>query len=93
MNILSKFSKLAQAEYKKRHDKVATMVHWEIRSKYGFEPAKHWYEYREEGVTEILKDSNIRADRVIEARDSNIVLINKKNQDTFIIDVAIPIDF
>ena len=41
MNILSKFSKLAQAEYKKRHDKVATMVHWKLCSKYGFEPAKH----------------------------------------------------
>ena len=28
MHILSECSKLAQAEYKKRHDKVATMVHY-----------------------------------------------------------------
>ena len=38
MHILSKCSK----QYKKRHDKVATMVHWELCSKYGFDPAKHW---------------------------------------------------
>ena len=53
MHTLSECSKLAQAEYKKRQDKVATMVHWELCSKYGFEPANHWYEHRAERV-EIL---------------------------------------
>ena len=54
MHILSKLSRLAQAKYKKRHDKVATMFHWELWSKYGFEPTKHWYEHKAERVTEIL---------------------------------------
>ena len=94
MHIFSECSKLAEyKKYKKRHDKVTTMVHQKLCSEYSFETVKHWYEHRAERVMEILQDFNIRADRDIEARNANIVLINKKNQDTFIIDVPIPIDF
>ena len=46
MHILSKCLKLAQTEYKKRHGKVATMVHWELCSNYAFELDKYWYEHR-----------------------------------------------
>ena len=46
MHILSECSKLAQTEYKKRHGKVATMVHWELCSNYAFELDKHWYAHR-----------------------------------------------
>ena len=51
---------------KKCHDKVATMVHWELCSKYGFELEKHWYGHRTERVmknkdTKILQDSSKRA--------------------------------
>ena len=86
-HILSEYSKLTHTEYKKRHDKVATMVHRELCSKYGFESAKHWYEHRVEGVmenqdTKILWDFNIWIYRVIKARHPDIVLINKKNQET-----------
>ena len=73
------------------------MVHWKLCSKYGFEPAKHWYEHRAEGVmknqdTKILWDFNIKTYRVIEARNPDIALFGKKNQETFVVDVAIPED-
>ena len=42
--------------------------------------------------TKIWWDFNIRADRVIEARRPDIVVI-EKNQETFIIDVAMSNDF
>ena len=42
--------------------------------------------------TKIWWDFNIRADRVIEARRPDIVVIGK-HQETFIIDVAMPNDF
>ena len=63
------------------------MIYWERCSKYGFEPSKQWYEHRAEGVIEnqdikILWDINISTDRVIEARCPDIVLIDKKNQET-----------
>ena len=91
-------SEAGSTEYKKHHDKVATMVHWELCRKYGFEYAKHWFKHRVEAVMEnqdgkILWDVNIRTNRVIEARRPDIVLIEKKNKETFIFDVAIPGDF
>ena len=43
--------------------------------------------------TKVLGEFNIRTNRVIEARHPDIVLIDKENQKTFIIDVAIPRDF
>ena len=55
MPILKVCSKLAQTEHTKSHDKVATIVHWKPCSKYGFEPAKRWYEYRTEKVMEESK--------------------------------------
>ena len=94
MHILSEHSKLAQ----KCHDKVIAMVHWKLCSKYGFESVKHWYEHRAERVIEnqdikILQDFNIRTNCVKEARRPDIVLIKKNNQETFIIDMAITMDF
>ena len=40
----------------------------------------------------ILWDSNIKIDRVIETKHPDIMFIDKKNQETLIIDVAIPGD-
>ena len=82
MHILSERLKLAQNKYKKCHDKVATVAHWELCSKYGFESPKHWYEHRTEGVvenqnTKILWNFNIRNDCAIEARHPDIVLTDK----------------
>ena len=41
----------------------------------------------------LLWDFNIRTDRVIEARRPDIVLINKKNKEVFVVDVANHGDF
>jgi len=35
VHLTSECSKLAQLEYKKRHDKVARIVHWSMCEKYG----------------------------------------------------------
>ena len=42
MHILSECLMLTQIKYKKRHNKVTTIFHWKLCSKYGFEPTKHW---------------------------------------------------
>ena len=61
MHILSESSKLSPTEYKKRHDKVATVVLWELCSKYSFETAKNWYEHR------------LRAERVMENQNTKVL--------------------
>ena len=89
-HVVSECSKLAQTEYKGRHDNVARYIHWQLCG-------KRWYEEKLEGVVEsenfkILWDFTIQCDRKIEARIPDIVFIDKKKRDVVIIDVAIPGD-
>ena len=44
--------KLAQKEYKSRHDNVAKKVHWDFCKKNGLEHTEKWYEHVPEGVVE-----------------------------------------
>ena len=44
--------RLAQREYKKRHDKVALRVHWEMCRKYEIECTDKWYDHQPLAVTE-----------------------------------------
>ena len=51
-HLVSECSKLAQKEYKRRYDKVATAVHWSILKTNNLLYAKHWYEHKAEAVME-----------------------------------------
>ena len=51
-HVLSEYSKLAQKEYKRRHDWFRTKIHWEICRKYGIEVNEKWYEHKSEIVME-----------------------------------------
>ena len=51
-HIVSGYPKLAQKEYKKRHDNVARAVHWDLPEKYGFERGEGWYDHVPDSVLE-----------------------------------------
>ena len=96
-HITSECEKLAQGEYKRRHDNVARIIHWELCAKYGIDRAKNWYEQKPIGVMEndkakILWDFMIQCDKMIEHRKPAIVLVDKVQQKCLIIDVACPGD-
>ena len=96
-HILCECSKMAQTDYKKRHDKVAQLVHWNLCRRYGVQHAKNWYEHNAEKVIEndrakILWDFNIQTDHVIQARRPDIVVKDKELDHTWIIDIAVPGD-
>ena len=96
MHIVSECEVLAQGEYKRRHDKVATRIHCELCKTYNF-PYKKWYQHRAEGVLEnekakILWDINIQTRYVIEHRRPDIILIDKESNNTLLIDIAVPGD-
>ncbi|XP_047488218.1 uncharacterized protein LOC125038695 [Penaeus chinensis] len=64
-HIVSECEKLAQKEYKKRHDNVAKKVHWDLCRKHGLQHSDKWYEHTPEGVVEneavkILWDINVQ---------------------------------
>ena len=88
---------MAQTDYKKRHDKVAQLVHWNLCKRYGIQHAKNWYEHNAEKVTDndkakILWNFNIQTDHVIQARRPDTVVKDKELDHTQIIDIAVPGD-
>ena len=89
--------KLAQKEYKRRHDNVAKKVHWDFCKNNGLEHTEKWYEHVPEGVVEneeikVLWDINVQCNNVIEARRPDIIVIDKKERRGIIIDIAVPAD-
>ena len=72
-HFVSKCSKLAQKEYKRRHDEVTTAVHWSILKTKNFPHSKHWYKHNRKTViknekVKILWDFKIYVDKLINAR-------------------------
>ena len=51
-HLISGCKKLAQREYKRRHNNVARIVHWTLCGKYGLEQVAHWYNDAPIGVVE-----------------------------------------
>ena len=92
---LSGCEKLAQKEYKRRHDNVAKKVHWDLYKKNRLEHTKKWNEHVPEGAVQneevkVLWDISVKCDNVVEARRPDIILIDKKEQKGIII--AVPAD-
>ena len=50
--IVSGCSKLAQKEYKRRHDNLGKIVHWKLARKCNFEAGDKWYEHEPKSVLE-----------------------------------------
>lgn len=96
-HLVSSCSKIAQTDYKGRHDKVAANLHWSLCKQFGFERAQNWYEHRAEKVLEnedykLLWDFDIKCDRMITERRPDLVVVKKRSREAFLIDVAVPGD-
>ena len=85
---MSECGKLAQTEYKGRHDNVARYIHWQLCGKCGLERA--WWKVKTPRYCGVSQ--SMQCDRKIEARRPDIVFIDKKEREVVIIDVAIPGD-
>ena len=84
-HIVSGCSKLAQKEYKRRHDNLGKTVHWKLTRKCNFEAGGKWYEHEPESGLEnedykILWDFSIQTDHVIEVRRPDLVVVDKKER-------------
>ena len=96
-HLLSECSKMAQKEYKRRHDWIGRKIHWEVCRKYGLDTKDRWYEHEPQSVFEneehkTLWDFSIQTDHVIEARRPDMIIVEKKNNKCQIIDFAVPFD-
>ena len=84
-HIVSDCSKLAQKEYKRRHDNLGKIVHWKVARKCNFEAVDKWYDHELESVLEnkdykIVRDFSIQTDHVIEPRRPDFVVVDKKER-------------
>ena len=84
-HIVSGCSKLAQKEYKRRHDNLGKIVHWKLARKCSFEAGDKWYENEPESVLEnedykILWGFSIQTDHVVETRRPDLVVVDKKDK-------------
>ena len=96
-HVVSDCSKLAQKEYKRKHDNLGKIVHWKLARKCNFETGDKWYEHEPECVLEnedykILWDFSIQTVHVIEARRRDLVVVDKNERNCKIIDFAVPGD-
>ena len=90
-------SKVAQKEYKRRHDNLGKRVHWKLARKCNFEAGDKWYQLEPEHVLKnedykILWDFSIQTDHVIEAWRHDLVLVDKKKRICKIFNFAVPGD-
>ena len=84
-HLVSGCEKLAQKEYKRRHNNVAKKVHWDLCKKNGLEHTEKWQEHVPEGAVEnkevkVLQNIDVQCDSVMEVRRPDIILIDKKEQ-------------
>ena len=96
-HIISGCSKLAQNDYKRRHDWVGKATHWDICKHKGFQVTDKWYTHETESVVEndyykILWDFDVQTDHEISARRPDLIIINKEKKTCQIVDFAIPAD-
>ena len=93
-HVVSGCSKLSQKEYKRRHNKLNKIVHWELARTFNFEAKDKWYQYEPDSVLEnedykILWDFTIQTDHVIESRRPDLVVVDKKRRTCKINDFAV----
>ena len=96
-HILNGCQKLANSEYKLRHDRVAAAIHWGICMDLGFTTSSPWFLHYAEKVLEnsqykILWDFLVQCDRTITACKPDLILVNKQAKEAIIVDVAVPKD-
>ena len=97
INHISKCSKLAQKEYKTRHNWVGKVIHRAMCKKFKFDHTNKWYMYnsasvRENDTHKLLWDFDIQTDHLISARRPDLIIINKRKITCKIVDFAVPAD-
>ena len=96
-HIVSECPKLAQREYKRRHDWVGRHIHWEICGANSIHVKSKWYEHQPKAVIEnnsckILWYFTVQTDHFVSAKRPGMIFIDKEHHECQIIDFTIPCD-
>ena len=96
-HIISESSKLAQKEYKTRHEWVGKVNHWEMCKKFKFDYTNKGYMHNPAPVQEndthkLQLDFDIHKNHLISTRRPDLMIFNKKKRISKIVDFAVPAD-
>ena len=96
-HILSGCEVLSKREYFVRHNSVCQYVHFEIMKHFAFPSATNWYAHKPCEVimsrnVEIAYDQIIATDRPVGANRPDILIRDKANGRTYIVDISCPCD-
>ena len=91
-HLVSSCSKIAQTDYKERHDKVVSMLHWNLCRKYNLPTPDKWWQHKVDKVLQnedvkVLWDFKIQIDKHLAHNIPDTTVIEKKR--VWIIDVEI----
>ena len=91
-HLISSCSKIAQTDYKERHNKVTSMLHWNLCKKYHLPASEKWWEHYVEKVLQnekvnILWDFKFQTDKHLAHNIPDMTVVEKKQ--VRLIDVAI----
>ena len=83
-HIISQCRKLAQKEFKTRHDWAGKVIHWEMCKKFKFNHTNKLYMHSLASIlendTQSPKDLDIQTDQLFLARRSDLMIIKKKRE-------------
>ena len=84
-HIISECCKIAQKEYKTRHDWMGKVIHWELCKKLKFDHTNKWYMHHPASVQEnethkLLWDFDTQTDHLISTRQPGLIIIHKKKE-------------
>jgi hypothetical protein len=96
-HIVSGCKMLCQTDYLHRHNQVANIIHQRLAIKYKLiNTSTAYYKYKPEKVLDskdykLYYDRAVITDQTIHHNRPDIILIDKKKQETILIDVAVPL--
>ena len=98
-HLVSACGKMAQTDYRRRHDKMGLRVYWEVCGLLGLTRSAKWYEEtpdpvrrRKDGLTEVWWDQTISTPTNSGHNRPDMMVINRESKRWFMVDFAVPFD-
>ena len=97
--LVSACTKLAQTEYRRRHDKMGLRVYWEVCGVYGVKRSERWHlevpdgvRKSDDGMVEIWWDQTVITPTKFVANRPDMMIVDRRSKEWFMVDFSVPFD-
>ena len=98
-HLVSACTKLAQTEYRRRHDKMGLRVYWEVCGVYGVKRSERWHlevpdgvRKSDDGMVEIWWDQTVITPTKFVANRPDMMIVDRRSKEWFMVDFSVPYD-